>query len=228
MSENLEITEKEVIEEQSETIVVNEKLAGKSIQELELGVSNTGYSSAVKVVLAKQNDDNSRYIHPIIYDGTKIMECKDSIIRCNGKLPNGASVATYGEIINGKPYIKINKSFLNQVGVVPCDISIITPIADLSATSGISQGITTVEINSDIFANKTEKKSGVYVFIYSNSNWKLADNNVLLDDFGVMFEGEPIEGDRITVDYSSTSTLTTETFYIIVKESVYGGEPEDT
>ena len=139
-------------------------LTGKSVQRVELAVTNCGYSSLVKVIMAKQNDKNSRFIHAIVHDANSTIDCTPCTVQLNGKLPDGTALFSYGEIINKDPYVLIPSDFLSQIGRVTCDITLTGAYNDLKAGVGNSTGITEVIVDNEKFATMVTE-NGRYTFV---------------------------------------------------------------
>lgn len=193
------------------------ELKGKAVQRVELAVTNCGYNSPIKVIMAKQNDKNSRFIHAIIHDSNGVVDCSACTIQLNARLPDGTHMVSYGEIVDNQPYVLIASDILSQVGRVACDITLTGACDDVKAGLG-SVGVTGVTVDKETFASKT-KQGGRYIFTFSGAEWKLDGTAVALSDYGITIAGEPIEGDKIYVDYSLEYTLTTETFYLMVDKT---------
>ncbi len=201
-------------------------LTGKSVQRVELAVTNCGYNSLVKVIMAKQNDRNSRFIHAIVHDANSIIDCSPCTVQLNGRLPDGTALVSYGEIIKKDPYVLIPSDFLSQVGRVTCDITLTGTYKDLKAGVGNSTGISEVNVDEEKFSTMVTE-NGRYTFMFEDNEWKLDNAAVSLSTYGIEVVGTPANGDNIVIDYSTTYTLTTETFYIIVEETNYDSEAEE-
>ena len=200
-------------------------LTGKSVQRLELAIGNKGYNSPVKVLMAKQNDINSRFIHAIIHDATSKLEFDGCIVQLNSILPDGTPIVSCGEIQGGDPYVKLPRDVLSQEGRVSCEISLTGSYKEVSASISTSVGLTQALVEYDTFAEKISK-GGKYTFTYTTNEWHLEDEVVSLAEYGITYDGEPIDGDVIVVDFNNSYTLTTETFYVLVQESNYKAEAE--
>lgn len=196
------------------------ELKGKAVQRVELAVTNCGYNSPIKVIMAKQNDKNSRFIHAIIHDSDGIIDCSACTIRLNARLPDGTYMVCYGEIVNEHPYVLIASDLLSQVGRVACDITLIGTCGDVKAGVGSSVGVTDVKVDAEKFKAQTTE-GGRYVFTFNDSEWKLDGLVTTLSKYGIEAVGIPVEGDSILVDYSPVYTLTTETFYLMVDKTNY-------
>ena len=96
-------------------------LKGKSIQQLKL--STDGSESSVKVIIAKQSDVNSRFICPILTDSRGVIDCSELSVQLNVTTPNGTKLTSYGEVIEKKAYVKINREMLSELGKLSCDIT---------------------------------------------------------------------------------------------------------
>lgn len=64
-----------------------------------------------------------------------------------------------------------------------------------------SVGVTMISVGNETFVSKV-KQGGKYTFTFSNAEWKLDGTTVTLSEYGITITGEPIEGDKIYVDYS--------------------------
>lgn len=196
------------------------ELKGKAVQRVELAVTNCGYNSPIKVIMAKQNDKNSRFIHAIIHDSDGIIDCSACTIQLNARLPDGTHMVSYGEIVNKHPYVLIASDLLSQVGRVACDITLTGTCGDVKAGVGSSVGVTDVKVDAEKFKAQTTE-GGRYVFTFNDSEWKLDGLGTTLSKYGIEAVGIPVEGDSIFVDYSPVYTLTTETFYLMVDKTNY-------
>lgn len=200
-------------------------LTGKAIQRLELAVTNSGYNSLVKVIMAKKNDINSRFLHVILHDAKSKINCANCTVQFNATLPDGTPLVSYGELIKDEIYVKIPGNALKQVGRVTCDISVIGAYDELFAGVGESTGINGVEVDKESFSGMIQE-GGYYTFIYNEGVWKLDDTPISLSSYGISVTGTAVEGDTVVVDYSTSYTLTSESFYLLVQESNYDEDAE--
>lgn len=70
--------------------------------------------------------------------------------------------------------------------------------------------VTGASVNALIFAEKTNRLAGTYVFTYDGDDavWTLAETEITPSEYGLSIEGTPDDGDTITVTYTTTSLLT--------------------
>lgn len=88
----------------------------------------------------------------------------------------------------------------------------IDPVANAVLTA---TGVTAVEVTASTFSSKVSAQSGTYEFVYDadaeagtpNPAWKLNDNAVTLNQYGISVTGSPDDGDKITVTFTAGGTV---------------------
>ena len=191
-------------------------ITGKSVQYLDLSVSENGYSGMLKVLTAKQNDTNSRFINFTIHDTKSRINCSPDIIRLNTKLPDGTPIYSLGEVIDGEMYVKLSTDMLEQAGRCVCDIS-------LSGESAVNMSTTSTSI-SQLNVNENKFKQAyeddvVLQLKYNNGHWYNGSTQVSMEELGISYLGTPQANDLIDIDYRKEFILTTETFFLLVRET---------
>lgn len=119
-------------------------------------------------------------------------------------------------------YFKIFKEMLDEIGHVTCDVSLYQETNNVSLETDGGIDYASVSIDKETFISKA-KVTGQYIFEYDGSVWKLNNNEISLQDYGITIasSSEYFSEDKIIVSYNDYLLLTTESFFIVVGESIY-------
>lgn len=190
-------------------------VTGKAVHDIELGVQQYGYDSFTKVILMKQNDINSHVIHAKIKDNNESLLTGEAnkTIKFIAKLPNNAPCFINGSLDDGDVYIEVAPSILEYAGKVECEVQVITEAETITASH--NRSLVNVTVNEESFKTKVDNATGKYIFNYDGTNW---DKNPA--DYGITTDNKAVNGDEITVYYTTESYWKSETFYISVVETV--------
>lgn len=197
-------------------------LKGKAVQLVELSVVGRGYGAPTKVIMAKQNDVNSRFIRAKLHDEHAILDCTGCEVQLNATLPDGSVICSYGEVHDGQPCVKLTGDMLAEVGKLTCDITVTGKYDDIDISVGDSTGIIAASYDKAKFEEEIIT-AGTYTFTYdgSNSSWKYNDDFITLEDYGISVDGTPVNGDTVIIKYSNSYVLTSETFIVLVHPTNY-------
>lgn len=203
-------------------------LKGKAVQLVELSVVGRGYGAPTKVIMAKQNDVNSRFIRAKLHDEHAILDCTGCEVQLNATLADGTTICSYGEVHDGQPCVKLTGDMLADVGKLTCDITVTGKYDDIDIGVGESTGIIAASYDKSKFEEEITI-AGTHIFTYDNSNssWKYNGEFVELGDYGIAVDGTPDNNDTIIVKYSNAFVLTSETFIVIVHPTNYNRDTAD-
>lgn len=81
----------------------------------------------------------------------------------------------------------------------------------ISAEVDYSEGSATIDIKK-----MQGKAFGVYAFAFDGEKWMLGEAEADLQDYGVSFEAEPIEGSTLVIDYHESNGITIQDGMLIV------------
>ena len=171
-------------------------------------------------MFAKQNDAHTRKLNVQIYSCGKLFDTSGFSIWLNTKSPSQKSLRING--IKDGDYITfdLENELLKDVGHVACDISLYKECEYIDFVTSGSILKNNVTLDKTAFKNKVANK-GTYEFVFTDGAWALDNTEVVLSDYGITISKTPLETDCVRVSYSSYMLLTTETFYIVVQETIY-------
>lgn len=203
-------------------------LENKSVSYLKLDVSPDYYGDYKKVVMTKQGDVNTRYLRVEVYENGKPIDITKYSTTLNIRKPSGGTFVTHGDIqrditTNGTyVYFKIFKEMLDEIGHVTCDVSLYQEGDNVNLKTDGGIDCASVSIDKETFISKV-KNTGQYVFEYDESVWKLNNSEISLKDYGITIASSAkyFSEDKIIVVYNDYLLLTTESFFIVVNESIY-------
>ena len=195
-------------------------VTGKAVHDIELDVQGYGYDSFSKVILMKQNDVNSHVIHVKLNDKNNTVDVnKANKIQLITKLPNNAPCTMNGVVSNGDVYIDIASPLLKYTGKCECEIQIVTSGTSIKTSYNCSNLTKNVTLDEEVFKTKCSQGQ-TYGFLYINEQWMYGGEIVNLEDYGIEVEGTSLDNDEIFIDYFDEAVWSSETFYILVVESV--------
>lgn len=90
-----------------------------------------------KAILAKQNDDGSRFLKVHIQESGKNIQIKDNVtVTLNVQRPDTSAAMFFGSVNDdGTVEVELNSWILEQVGTVSCDISLLDPENSVKLTT---------------------------------------------------------------------------------------------
>lgn len=86
----------------------------------------------------------------------------------------------------------------------PIKVAVPSGAVTAVAASSTGTGITAASVTSTTFAAKLDP--GIYTFAYTTA-WKLGDETVTLNDYGISVTGTAVSGDTVTVTYSAEASV---------------------
>lgn len=192
----------------------------KDIKFIKLETNPDHYDSYTKALFAKQNDAHTRKLNVQIYSCGKLFDTSGFSIWLNTKSPSQKSLRING--IKDGDYITfdLENELLKDAGHVACDISLYKECEYIDFVTSGSILKNNVTLDKTAFKNKVANK-GTYEFVFTDGAWTLDNTEVVLSDYGITISKTPLETDCVRVSYSSYMLLTTETFYIVVQETIY-------
>lgn len=80
-----------------------------------------------------------------------------------------------------------------------------TAIEEAATVTATGTGISAATVSASDFGESVNQVSGIYVFTYDGTNWKLNGTTITLASYSITTTGTAASGDKITVDYTAAS-----------------------